>query len=410
MRCILHFAVSTLIGICLTSQSSAQWQPMMDGFDGNVHALVVFEGNLIAGGQFVQSGNQIVNRVARWNGSSWEPMHTGMNGPVYALAVHNGVLVAGGDFTNASGSAALRIASWNGVFWQPMDPSTLPVCRALTVFNGELYAGCDTGAIHKWTGSAWPQVSQLPDRVNALIVFEGELIAGGQFLDIGGTGSGVSRWNGNAWQSLGGGMSGSSWWVYDLTVFNGELIAGGSFTFAGGQNANRIARWNGTTWQPLGIGMENTVYALASDAIHLYVGGDFTIAGGPGTNRVARWNGSAWQMMGSGMNATVRTLAFFDGDIVAGGDFATADGQPVSRIARWPLTTIGSCCLTDSTCIETDEATCTGQGGTFNGIGTTCGEVNCVSVCESDIAPPGGDGTVGVPDLLKIINDWGACP
>lgn len=29
--------------------------------------------------------------------------------------------------------------------------------------------------------------------------------------------------------------------------------------------------------------------------------------------------------------------------------------------------------------------------------------------CPSDIAPPGGDGTVGVPDLLAVINDWGPC-
>jgi hypothetical protein len=30
--------------------------------------------------------------------------------------------------------------------------------------------------------------------------------------------------------------------------------------------------------------------------------------------------------------------------------------------------------------------------------------------CGADIAPPGGDGTVNVNDLLAVINGWGACP
>ena len=35
------------------------------------------------------------------------------------------------------------------------------------------------------------------------------------------------------------------------------------------------------------------------------------------------------------------------------------------------------------------------------------------AACPADIAPAGppmGDGTVGVPDLLRIINNWGLCP
>ena len=34
--------------------------------------------------------------------------------------------------------------------------------------------------------------------------------------------------------------------VEALTVFNGELIAGGIFTTAGSASANRIARWDGS--------------------------------------------------------------------------------------------------------------------------------------------------------------------
>ena len=34
--------------------------------------------------------------------------------------------------------------------------------------------------------------------------------------------------------------------VSALTVYNGELIAGGDFTTAGGVTCNYIARWNGS--------------------------------------------------------------------------------------------------------------------------------------------------------------------
>jgi hypothetical protein len=34
----------------------------------------------------------------------------------------------------------------------------------------------------------------------------------------------------------------------------------------------------------------------------------------------------------------------------------------------------------------------------------------CGPPCPADVEPPGGDGNVGVPDLLFIINAWGDCP
>jgi hypothetical protein len=50
-------------------------------------------------------------------------------------------------------------------------------------------------------------------------------------------------------------------------------------------------------------------------------------------------------------------------------------------------------------------------GGTFEVRGGFwAGGVEPVDTCPADIAPPPGDGTVGVPDLLAIINAWGSCP
>ena len=40
--------------------------------------------------------------------------------------------------------------------------------------------------------------------------------------------------------------------MYALTVYNGQLVAGGNFTTAGGVACNRIACWDGTSWQTPG--------------------------------------------------------------------------------------------------------------------------------------------------------------
>src|SRR5436190_1942674 len=82
-------------------------------------------------------------------------------------------------------------------------------------------------------------------------------LAGGG-LSTGGEASAkrIAPWNCTTRQPLGSGMNSD---VDALTVYNGNLIAGGFFTTAGGASANRIAQWNGTSWQPLGSGVNNTV-------------------------------------------------------------------------------------------------------------------------------------------------------
>jgi len=105
-----------------------------------------------------------------------------------------------------------------------------------------------------------------------------------------------------AWGPLGTGMGGTSPYVNALTVYNGELIAGGYFSTAGGATCTHIARWNGSAWQALGSGMNDAVYALAVYNGELVAGGTFTTAGAVPCNFIARWNGSAWQALGAGMN------------------------------------------------------------------------------------------------------------
>ncbi|MBU3728159.1 MAG: hypothetical protein FGM37_02775 [Phycisphaerales bacterium] len=178
----------------------------------------------------------------------------------------------------------------------------------------------------------------------------------------------IARWNGSAWEPVGGGFNGT---VHALAVFDdgsGEaLYAGGIFSSAGGVAANRIAKWNGTAWSAVGAGFNNAVNALTvhddGGGLALYAGGAFTLTVNPPrapaptvANRIAKWNGTAWSAVGNppavpspglrqaGLNGTVTALDSFDPDgsgpipatLIAGGTFSTADSSViVSNIAEW---------------------------------------------------------------------------
>jgi hypothetical protein len=145
--------------------------------------------------------------------------------------------------------------------------------------------------------------------------------------------------------------------VNALAVFQGELIAGGWFTMASGVPANFVARWNGSAWQPLGsglIGFLTTEAMPGCNALTVYngeliAGGAFEQAGGIPVNQIARWNGSTWQSLGGGLSGgtffglnAVNALGVANGQLVAGGFFTTADGDISAYLARWgPACTVG---------------------------------------------------------------------
>lgn len=71
---------------------------------------------------------------------------------------------------------------------------------------------------------------------------------------------------------------------------------------------------------------------------------------------------------------------------------------------------IGACCLGEGGCKDgVSEEDCLATKGAFIGEGTSCEDAKCGPVCVADVAPPGGNGSVNVDDLLLIINSWGPC-
>lgn len=384
--------------------SSGEWSPLGSGMDGWVTTLTVFDDGsgggpaLYAGGTFLTAGGTTVNNIARWDGDSWSALGSGMSGPdgpyyvgVTELTVFDDgsgpALYVGGSFTTAGGVNASRIAKWDGTTWSPLGSG----------INAEQYWG----------------------HVHALAAFDDgsgsgpALYAGGGFHTADGmTVNHIARWDGQQWSALGSGMSSG---IASLAVFDdgsgAALFASGLFSTAGGVTVNSIAKWDGQQWSALGTGMAGqpvAVLAVFDDGSGpaLYAGGNFFTIGGVTVNHIAKWDGQEWTALGSGIESSAccpnigALMAFDDGGgpaLYVGGLFTAAGGLPTSYIAAWRG------CVQETVAGDLDGD---GTVGVFDLLILidTWGPCADASSCQADLD---GDGVVDVFDLLILLENWG---
>jgi hypothetical protein len=344
--------------------SAQSWTALGSGLTypgyGTVEGLIVYNNELIAGGNFNNAGGVTVHDIAKWNGTSWSSFSVEPGNGTVRFTIFNNELVASGGYTGC-------IKKWNGTSWSGFGNGLGPVgytsVWALTVFNNQLIAGGgfkSSGTdsvfyIAKWNGTNWVQLGSRMTGpvnytcVNALTVFNNELIAGGAFNTAGGvTVNNIAKWNGSSWSPLGSGMfKGNVSNVSALIVYNNQLIAGGCFDSAGGVPANSIAKWNGSSWSPLGSGVGGSSFYSVVKAFtiinnELIAAGDFKTAGGISANYIAKWNGTSWSPLGSGLVANIsnsfpvaRALATYNNKVIVGGMFYGAGSLLVNNIAQW---------------------------------------------------------------------------
>jgi hypothetical protein len=181
--------------------------------------MIVYQDQLIVGGDFSEADGLPVNNIAAWNGIEWSDLGAGITGGNYpgvlALAIYNDTLVVGGQFMNAGGVSVNNIAFFDGNtrLWSSPDIG--------------LYGGSNVG-------------------VAALETYNDNLVAAGIFTNAGTISvNNIASWDGSEWNAMGSGIQGDiDWhWVYDLAVWNNELIVGGHFNTAGGKPCNSIAKW-----------------------------------------------------------------------------------------------------------------------------------------------------------------------
>ena len=347
------------------------------GFAERVRALHVWDdGNgeaLYAGGQFLTAGAQATNKVAHFDGSGWSALvdDAGEAGlPTSLIEELNDVTVMR-DFDNALyvatwGAFAIdgpdtNLFRWDGQNWSDPGGELNNSVWALTERDGRLIAGgnfSDAGGagsginrLAAYDGADWHAVdpdnpAPLSREARALTVFEGDLIVGGNFETAAGvTVNGIARFDGSDWTAMDQGFDGG---VEALAVFDGQLYAGGNFENAGLIEVNRIARWNATTsqWEALGllpdVGVSRDTTGEVSDLIvdddRLIVVGDFTQAGSLDVSHAAAWDGADWVSLFTGddpeMDRQVFGAAVFQDQLYIGGTFMDSDGVALNRIAR----------------------------------------------------------------------------
>ncbi|MBH8557791.1 T9SS type A sorting domain-containing protein [Hymenobacter negativus] len=275
-----------------------------------VSALAVAaNGDVYAGGSFTRAGGVAVSNVAKWNGTAWSALGTGMatNNASAAFvtvltAAPNGDIYAGGNFVQIGGVTANFVARWNGTTWNSLGTGTangvFGTTQAIALApNADVYVagyinqagGVAVNYVAKWNGTNWSALGTgATNGANSTILAlavatNGDLYAAGSFNQAGGVAANrVARWNGSTWSPLGTGLGTLvSDAGFALAVApNGDLYAAGQFTQSGGVATNYIARWNGTSWSALGTGLNNAPADLVVGANgKLYAGGIFTTTG-----------------------------------------------------------------------------------------------------------------------------------
>ncbi|HYF36256.1 MAG TPA: choice-of-anchor D domain-containing protein [Prosthecobacter sp.] len=319
------------------------------GLDGKVNAIAVSGTDIYLAGNFTTAGEVVVNRIAKWDGSTWSGLGSGVSGEVYALAASGSTVYAAGDFVSAGGVLALKLAKWDGSTWSRLGshPFTSPNgwVHALALVGTKLYVGgafsrvgtsfpgseVPADNIASWDGSAWSGVgSGLNGPVNCLAMSGSELYAGGDFTNAGGvTANGIAKWDGSTWSAVGQGFNGRT---NLLVVAGGDIYAGGTF-FNSVYLRRDLAKWNGNAWTyyPFtALYSTEDISGLAVVGSRLYVArsNDWR------TWRLQHWNGSQWVNVGSGVNGEIHALAAMGTDLYTGGAFTIAGGKISTYLAR----------------------------------------------------------------------------
>jgi len=148
------------------------------------------------------------------------------------------------------------------------------------------------------------------------------------------------------WSELAGGTNGGV--LVMMPADDGDSVyVGGYFTTAGNISASGIAKWDGATWSSLGTGTTGSVRALATfddshgDGPVLFAGGGFSVIGGVVSMYIARWDGALWSRLSDDwyLNQSVSSMAVFDDGtgpaLYVGGYFTSIQGVPVNHIFKW---------------------------------------------------------------------------
>ena len=310
------------------------WTDMNSGLNSEVHVLAVCDGHLLAGGTFTRTGrHNIASRVAGWNEEEWTWHHLGqeteIDPVVHALSMYEGELVAGGSMRAAGADLVGCFARWDGDRWSGFGGVSDGPVLTLLPYNSDLIVGgsfywvagdVPCQGIGRWDGSAWHTLGDgleyypaYGPQVRVLCEWQGELVVGGRFfgaVDV--PSANVIRWDGAEWHPMGEGLPNTA---YGMTLYEGDVVVAHDYGYA------NVCRWQNDTWVTMGEPFVGTIRTLAVYNDALIAGGDFTHNGSTEIEGIALWDGEAWVPFDTSPGNAVWALEIHGEHLIAAGDF-----------------------------------------------------------------------------------------
>ncbi|MBU1718110.1 MAG: DNRLRE domain-containing protein, partial [Bacteroidetes bacterium] len=202
-----------------TTDCGLHWEPLIDatsgvdGTNGNVSSLSVYDDDLFVGGAFSSAGGQSTEQLARWDGSNWTSFQ-GFDLGIWCSSIIDGEIYFGGQFSTGSGIPSASVVKYNGTSW--------------TAIGSSISSGVG---------------------LKTIVKYDDTLYTGGYIYNIVGSGfNHIAKFNGTSWQPVGTGANGA---VQDMLVANGLLYAAGYFEIIDGVPAIGIAAYDGNQWTSL---------------------------------------------------------------------------------------------------------------------------------------------------------------
>jgi hypothetical protein len=208
-----------------------------------------------------------------------------------------------------------EVARWNGLYWTYYPGLNAPSIvtsdqgsyrfTSVAVYRDTLYAGgmladatsaFPVNHLYRWNGQAWEviggAIQTLNNGISDMLVYQGKLIVAGLFDEAQGkTASNITQYQNGIWSYIGPSSTeqGTNGRIRDLFVHEGRLYIGGEFSLVGQNITGNTAFWTGTLWGGIGNPFRDYTIQLAASSDSLYALGIES-----GSASVKRFTGTGW--------------------------------------------------------------------------------------------------------------------
>jgi hypothetical protein len=326
---------------------------------------------LYVGGDFKFNGTDTLNGISYFDGITFHPMQQGRSrdcgnvncGYLSLITRYRNEIYIGAVGKELSGVPVRGGAKWNGSSWSTIgnpglfySPYTTPDLLGSFEKDSILYCvgiflsadGDTCNSVASWDGTQWKGLAFLPDPgwgsplLKRIAFYKDQwYVTGNNHTILDGVyNDDIARYDGTAWQSVGGGMIGGDSFIEDMVVYKDELYICGHFAKNAGNKGNKIMRWDGNQWKDVGGGLCSP-YDIATDMMvyqdKLYVVGIFNCVGnGLPASDIAVWDGEKWCSFGNSIfDNKLNCTETYKDEIYVGGGFTIINGQPSRFFAKY---------------------------------------------------------------------------